>query len=443
MFGRRHQLKAERLEERRVLSANPWFEETSQHLGRTSFGVPLADLDGDGDLDTFVACYNGVPSSTSECTENVVWLNDGQGEFVAGWHDRTGPVTAVALGDLDGDGDLDAFLGKGAVDSGGYDEVLLNDGHGDFANTGQRLARGPSWDVALGDVDGDGDLDAFVTNMSVLGGAVPTNRASVWLNNGHGNFTDSGQQFGRGDGAAIALGDIDGDGDLDAFLAQGFQSRSDAVFTNDGQGNFTNTNQRLGSGWANDVELADLDGDGDLDVFVANGDQFGTRQPNDVWINDGSGNFIRSQQEWVHSESRCLVLVDIDSDEDLDAYVGNRGPDKLWLNDGSGLFSDSGQDLSGGPKTSGTVSLGDIDSDGDLDAIVGKLGGPNEVWLNVRPTPGDANADGRVDAADLNIIGLNWRATEKTWENGDFTGDGIVDAADLNALALNWQRGVA
>ncbi len=446
MLPKRNRLSGEQLEERRVLSGIAWFENTGQPLGETSFDIPLADLDGDGDLDAFVACYNGWPAPSPGCEENVVWLNDGQGNFSQSWHAQTGPVSAAALGDLDGDGDLDAFLGKGDVAAGRLpDEVWLNDGQGNFEDTGQRLGLGASWDVALGDVDSDGDLDAFVANGSYLNGPVPANRGYVWLNDGHGNFTDSGQELGRGDGSAIALGDLDGDGDLDAFLAQGYQDGRDAVFTNDGQGNFTNTGQSLGSGWANAVKLGDLDGDGDLDAFVANGDQFGIRQPNDVWLNDGSGTFIRSVQQWVNSESRCVALADIDGDGDLDAYVGNREPDKLWLNDGSGHFTDSGQDLSSGPNTSGAVSLGDTDSDGDLDAIVGKLGGPNEIWRNLGlppGLPGDANLDGRVDAQDLNIIALNWRGTEKTWAEGDFTRDGNVDAADLNALALNWQSGV-
>ena len=66
--------------------------------------------------------------------------------------------------------------------------------------------------VALGDVDGDGDLDAFVANSN------QANR--VWLNDGSGTFTDSGQSLGDSSSWAVALGDLDGDGDLDAFVGE-------------------------------------------------------------------------------------------------------------------------------------------------------------------------------------------------------------------------------
>ena len=65
--------------------------------------------------------------------------------------------------------------------------------------------------MSLGDVDGDGDLDAFVANFS------QGNR--VWLNDGSGSFTDSGQSLGTWWSYSVSLGDVDGDGDLDAFVA--------------------------------------------------------------------------------------------------------------------------------------------------------------------------------------------------------------------------------
>lgn len=78
-----------------------------------------------------------------------------------------------------------------------------------FIDSGQRLGAAQSWDVALGDLDGDDDLDAFVANAA-LGGAKNT----VWLNDGQGSFARSEQILDYGQG--VALGDLDGDGDLDA-----------------------------------------------------------------------------------------------------------------------------------------------------------------------------------------------------------------------------------
>jgi len=84
-----------------------------------------------------------------------------------------------------------------------------NDKGGDKGNKGGD--KGNDKGVALGDVNGDGNLDAFVINYNQPN--------KVWLNNGSGTFTDSGQSSGTLRGMRVALGDVDGDGDLDAFVA--------------------------------------------------------------------------------------------------------------------------------------------------------------------------------------------------------------------------------
>ncbi len=113
-------------------------------------------------------------------------------------------------------------------------------GTGDFTDTGQELGSHRSVDVALGDLDGDGDLDAFVANRN-LG-----NR--VWLNDGSGNFSDSGQNVGTHFSADVALGDLDGDGDLDAFVAN-TSFEANRVWSNDELPVVTEVLVR-GSAWA-------------------------------------------------------------------------------------------------------------------------------------------------------------------------------------------------
>ncbi|MEC9158590.1 MAG: FG-GAP-like repeat-containing protein, partial [Planctomycetota bacterium] len=107
-------------------------------------------------------------------------------------------------------------------------------------------------------------------------------------------FVDSGQALGNNNSYSVALGDLDGDGDIDAMVANtglsGVSGESNTVWTNDGNGLFTNS-QALGNGRSTSVALGDLDGDGDLDAMVANGIGF---FPNTVWTNDGSGTFTNS-----------------------------------------------------------------------------------------------------------------------------------------------------
>lgn len=236
----------------------------------------------------------------------------------------------------------------------------------------QTIGQSASFGVALGDVDYDGDLDAFTAN--VLFETAPSNANKVWLNNGSGQFTDSGQSLGSADSYAVALGDLDGDKDLDAFVANDGEN---TVWVNDGEGNFSDSGQKLGANNSHTVLLADVNQDGSLDAYVAN---YG--QANVLWLNDGTGLFSQSPQMLGNIDSYSAAFGDLDGDCDLDLFVTNYDPsvaNQVWLNDGTGQFSDTGQRL--GTMPSYTPLLGDFDRDGDLDAYVAN-GNTDELWLN-------------------------------------------------------------
>ena len=304
---------------------------------------------------------------------NKIWLNDGSGTFIdSGQSLGASASYDVALGDLDGDGDLDAFVANNVGNySGGYgqsqpEKVWLNNGSGTFIDSGQSLGV-PGFDmsygVALGDLDGDNDLDAFVVN---------TGASMVWLNNGTGTYSHGWQEpFAYSSPHGVALGDLDGDGDLDAFVAN--NNQPNRVWLNNGSGTFISS-QSMGAAQSLGVAISDLDGDGDLDAFVSN-----FNQPNRVWLNNGSGTFIDSGQSLGGSRSYGVALGDMDDDGDLDAFVANDGVNRVWLNNGNGTFI-SGQSL--GSSSSARVALGDLDRDGDLDAFVSNFNQPNKVWLN-------------------------------------------------------------
>ena len=157
--------------------------------------------------------------SPVECCEQRILLS-GTGVFIDGGDalgDETSEFDRVALGDLDGNGTIDAIT----VDSLAPSRVWLNDGSGAFVDTGQRLGSSGSkaLDIELADLDGDGDLDAFMARRSGTVNGVRTNANMIWLNDGAGNFTDSGQRLGSSDSKAVSLADLDGDSDIDAFVA--------------------------------------------------------------------------------------------------------------------------------------------------------------------------------------------------------------------------------
>ena len=333
------------------------FANSGQNLGMwVSRDVALGDLDGDGDLDAVVA---------NSGAGNRVWLNDGTGFFTDSSQSMGLSNTyGVALGNLDGVDSLDAFFAN-------YDQpnsVWFNDGSGTFNDSSQALGSAPSNDVALGLLDDDANLDAFIANDS-------SNK--VWLNLGGGVFTDSLQSLGSSWSEAVALGKLDADDDLDAFIANGgTSSHPDQVWTNQGVGVFSNTHQVSTFIWSTDVALGKLDADDDLDAFTASW----FPPENKVWLNQGDGAFFDSGQELGNSESTAVALGDLDGDSDIDAFVGNFSiSNTIWLNDGFGLFTEGDTGLTA--EGTWAVALGDLDGDGDLDVFLAN-NGPNTVWLN-------------------------------------------------------------
>jgi hypothetical protein len=268
-----------------------------------SIDVAIGDVDQDGDLDLFFAGGAASPSAAR------LWKNQGDGTFTStGAAIGSGPGTGVALGDLDGDGDLDAAI---SYYGGTPARIFLNDGYGAFTGS-QSLAVPNGYEIALGDLDGDGDLDLFVTGWAPGG-------CRAFLNNGLAQFTSTGQTFGAYSATEAVLGDVDGDGDLDVFMANGnFDApQPNTVWINDGTGGFTDSGQRLGLAPSEGVALGDLDGDGDLDAFVANSRS--TR--NEVWLNDAAGSFVALDQPSAAQDSFGVSLGDLDGDGDLDAVT--------------------------------------------------------------------------------------------------------------------------
>lgn len=271
-------------------------------------------------------------------------------------------TASVALGDLDGDGDLDVIFANGRH-LAEPDWVFSNDGRGAFYGR-RALESQPdrSYGIALGDLDGNGTLDAVVANDA-------GNRSVVYRNDGMGNFA---AMAGLGSGTlsearrAVALGDLDGDGDLDAILVGGGQ---DHLYLNEGAGKRW-TQRPLGSARARGLSVAmkDLDSDGDLDIVVAN------RNPGRivVYVNDGRGGFSEAQTlRSAQSDPTALAVGDLDGDRDVDIVaVSWERAHAVYLSDGRGHFVE-GRSFGAGAEQAWSVALGDIDLDGDLDAVVG------------------------------------------------------------------------
>ncbi|MEM7393520.1 MAG: FG-GAP-like repeat-containing protein, partial [Verrucomicrobiota bacterium] len=319
---------------------------------------------------------------------------------------------SVALADVNGDGDLDAWFGNGFA-AGTMDRLWLNDGTGQFTDSGQSLNNQAGRVVNFGDLNGDGTPDVLAAGTGPL---------QVWGNDGTGSFSSIVQPGGSGPRNGAALGDLDGDGDLDVISARAGPS---LVRLNDGSGVFLNSGQSLGLDLNQDVALADLDQDGDLDALTANGS--GSSQ---VYINLGAAVFIEGDVV-ANTQAGAVALGDLNGDGAADAFFANGSlrPNTIWLNNGDGTFTDSGQMLGG--SASLDVALGDVDGDGDLDAWVANDGDSDRLWLNDGT---GAMTDSGIDAGSANTRGVAL---------GDLDGDGDLDVVKALSSGENqiWLNG--
>ncbi|GAB4021308.1 beta strand repeat-containing protein [Spirosoma koreense] len=327
--------------------------------------IAVGDLDGDGDLDLLTANAN---------TSVSVRFNDGSGNFTPPDNDPNNYVGSgaqgVMVGDIDGDGDLDMIV----ANSNSTDVSLrFNDGSGNFSRpaTNAEVTVGDSpYSVALGDVDGDGDLDLLAANF--YGASV-----SVRLNNGSGIFTAPTLNPDPGVGSrpySVALGDVDGDRDLDMLVTH-LYSDNVSVRLNNGSGNFTPpaTNAEVGVGeLPQSLAVGDVDGDGDLDFLTANA---GSNTVS-VRLNNGAGAFtapVTNSEVGTGGGPTTIALGDVDGDGDLDFVTANSNGNNtvsVRLNNGSGSFIPpiTNPNVGTGEGVYG-LALGDVDGDGDLDFV--------------------------------------------------------------------------
>lgn len=271
--------------------------------GRQPLGLAAGDLDGDGDDDVVLSCFSDATL--------LILKSDGAGTLPGSTVDSRVGLCRLVLSDLDADGHLDLA----GTDSSAYVHIFLNDGGGALlwsrsVFTGNEAIRPKG--IAAGDIDGDGDVDLCTANSATLSGR----GVSVLLNDGTGGFSLDAAILEAGfHPFAVALGDLDGDEDLDLIVAN---SGSDnlSVFLNLGGGTFgaprvfpprTPTFPPVMD--LRQVLCADFTGDGFLDAIVADAGRNERKGGLLLFVGTGDGRFLGPSAFLAGDKPSDLVIL--------------------------------------------------------------------------------------------------------------------------------------
>jgi hypothetical protein len=290
---------------------------------RWSTSASFSDYDADGDLDLFVANYVDFTVAGSKVCSDPV-----------GTRDYCGPLQFRPL----------------------PDRLFRNNGNGTFTDVSEASritkAHGSGLGVAGADYNGDGKLDFYVANDGMAN--------QLWINQGNGTFVDDALMAGvalnvdgQPEGSmGLAIGDPDGDGDFDIFITN-ITGETHAFYENLGRGRFEDRRITIGLAAATraytgfGTDWFDYDNDGVLDLFIANGavtimevlrgDPFPFRQRNLLLHNiDARFRDVTRESGSAFEESfvgRGAAFGDVDNDGDVDVLVTNNGgPVRLLLN---------------------------------------------------------------------------------------------------------------
>lgn len=370
----------------------------------TTKALALGDVDGDGDLD--LALANG---NLFNPEANQLLINQGgaqgsvTGQFIA--QDLPGSSAFsrdAAFADTDGDGDLDLivtvyapfptlapnklYTNQGGAQGGTPGVFAAPEGLPGLATPGDKSSRG----LAVGDVDGDDDLDLVIS-----GEGWPGNSNRLYTNQGgsqggpEGAFVVTELPGDQRYGDDVAMGDIDNDGDLDIVIGTDQASWSPSqLYVNQGgtqggvQGSFVVQDMPGGLVAACSVAMGDVESDGDLDIVLGNCDPNNSFM-NFLFLNQGGaqngvlGQFSLNALPGDPMVTRSLVFGDIDNDGDLDLFAANATTNQLYLNQGGQIFG-SYENLAPTYFAARASAWGDVDGDGDLDLALGR----DQAWLS-------------------------------------------------------------
>jgi hypothetical protein len=349
----------------------------------------------------------------------------------------------VALGDVDGDGLPDLYL----TNVEGSNALYRNLGDWHFeditAQAGVAMTGRHSMGAVFADVDGDGDLDLLV---STLGGGV-----ALFLNDGHGHFTERTAEAGlvaHTGSMTMTLTDVDGNGHLDLYVAN-YKTRTALDLYSPQERAFNQVVREVGKGlevvpkFRKDYRLIDRP---DYDMVSLQQ----RAEPDAFYVNDGTGHF--TLVSWTAGRFRdeagkpltaapeyfalSAKFTDVDGDGAPDLYVCDdfEDPDLFWLNDGKGTFRAVPRlAVRNTSNSSMGVDFSDVARDGNVDVVVvDMLGrGPRRKTQVPTHTP-LPKLVGQIDDRP------QWQRNTLLKNRGDVSFAQIGDYAGIEASDWTW-----
>jgi hypothetical protein len=441
--------------------------QTYSSSGTKSSFVGLGDFNGDSHTDLLVVDQCESDDTCSYGSVSLL-LGNGDGTFQPAQGFASEGVLAIsaAIADLNGDHKLDTVVANECQSSSncsGLATVMLGNGDGTFRVPPAYAGGGYNTDaVAVGDLNGDGKPDLVVSNLCQTSSCTgQTGLLTVLTGNGHGTFQTRNSYSSGGYGAvSVAVGDLNGDGNLDVVVANQCSS-SDCtagggigVLLGNGDGTLQSAQTYQSGGYtASSIAIADVNGDGKADLIVANQCQTGDCQSDgnvSVLLGNGDGTFQPAQSyPAVGYNTVSLAIADFNRDGHPDIALASECADttcqnglvSVLLGNGDGTFQAAKIYDSLGSQADSIV-VADFNGDGKPDLAVSNLcqhpTSCNVGWISVLP----GNGDGTFRAGHHYVSGGQYAYSVSA---NDFNGDGFIDlvvaTSGGTALLLNTGHG--